>query len=114
MPVPLAQQRCVETRKGSSAVTEAQLAEFKPQAPGWEIVAEAGISRLRRAFKFQDFASALAFTQKLGELAEREGHHPRIVLEWGRVEVTWWTHVIRNLHVNDFVAAAKTDQLYKQ
>ena len=60
-----------------------------------------------------NFASSLAFTDAVGALAEEQGHHPRIVTEWGRVTVTWWTHKIRNLHRNDFVMAAKTDQLYQ-
>lgn len=51
------------------------------------------------------------FTSKVGEIAEADGHHPRIVTEWGRVAVTWWTHKIRNIHRNDFIMAAKTDRL---
>ena len=112
MPTRLTQQRCVACRRDSPAATEAQIAEFKPQVPDWEIVTEDGMPRLQRAFKFSDFAQAMAFARKVGEMAEQEGHHPRIVLEWGRVAVTWWTHKIRNLHVNDFIAAAKTDQLF--
>ena len=113
MPTVLTRQKCVACRRDSPAVTREQTAEFKPQVPDWEIVTEDGIPRLKRAFKFPDFAQAVAFTGKVGNLAEQEGHHPRIVLEWGRVEVTWWTHMIRDLHVNDFVGAAKTDQLYR-
>jgi 4a-hydroxytetrahydrobiopterin dehydratase len=71
-----------------------------------------GIKRLERTFKFKNFVQALAFTNKVGELAEAEGHHPAILTEWGKVTVTWWTHKIRGLHRNDFVMAAKTDRLY--
>jgi 4a-hydroxytetrahydrobiopterin dehydratase len=70
--------------------------------------------RLERAFKFKDFAEALAFTIKVGEIAEAEGHHPALLTEWGRVTVTWWTHKIRGLHRNDFIMAAKTDHLSEQ
>ena len=63
-------------------------------------------------FRFSNFAEALTFTDKVGELAETEGHHPAILTEWGRVTVTWWTHKIRGLHRNDFIMAAKTDQIY--
>ncbi len=113
MTVPLIQQKCVACRRDSPAVTPDQVAEFKQQAPDWETISEDGIPKLCRTFKFTDFVQALSFTQKVGELAEREGHHPRIVTEWGRVSVTWWTHKIKNLHVNDFIAAAKTDAIYK-
>ena len=71
-----------------------------------------GIKRLERVFKFPDFAQALAFTDKVGELAEAEGHHPAILTEWGKVTVTWWTHKVKGLHRNDFIMAAKTDPLY--
>jgi 4a-hydroxytetrahydrobiopterin dehydratase len=62
-------------------------------------------------FTFNDFAGALAFTNRVGALAEAEGHHPAILTEWGKVTVTWWTHAISGLHRNDFIAAAKTDAL---
>ncbi|TPW09733.1 MAG: pterin-4-alpha-carbinolamine dehydratase [Halothiobacillaceae bacterium] len=66
---------------------------------------------LSRTFIFPNFVEALAFTHKVGQLAEHEGHHPALLTEWGKVTVTWWTHKIKGLHVNDFVMAAKTDQL---
>lgn len=61
----------------------------------------------RTCFKFKDFAEALAFTNKVGQIAEEEGHHPSILTEWGGVTVTWWTHKIKGLHRNDFIMAAK-------
>ena len=73
-----------------------------------------GVKRLERTFKFLDFARALELTESVGEVAEGEGHHPRITLEWGRVAVEWWTHKIRGLHRNDFVMAAKTDKIYDE
>jgi 4a-hydroxytetrahydrobiopterin dehydratase len=72
-----------------------------------------GIQRLRRAFSFGDFAQALEFTKKVGELAEEERHHPALLTEWGRTTVTSWTHKINGLHRNDFIMAAKTDELYQ-
>jgi 4a-hydroxytetrahydrobiopterin dehydratase len=109
----LAQMRCVACRKDAPTVTEAEIAEFKPQVPEWEIVDIEGIERLTRVFPFDDFAHALEFTTKVGQLAEEEGHHPALLTEWGRTTVTWWTHKIRGLHRNDFVMAAKTDELYR-
>jgi 4a-hydroxytetrahydrobiopterin dehydratase len=63
-------------------------------------------------FRFKNFRQALEFTNKIGDIAEQEGHHPVIVTEWGRVKVSWWTHKIQGLHQNDFIMAAKTDELY--
>ncbi len=107
----LVAMQCVACRPGSPRVTLEQLAEFKPQIPEWEIVEKDGIPRLERVFKFKNYMRALAFTNRVGELAEEEGHHPAILTEWGKVTVTWWTHIIQGLHANDFISAAKTDKL---
>jgi 4a-hydroxytetrahydrobiopterin dehydratase len=109
----LAQMKCVACRKDEPTVTDAEIAELHPQVLGWEIVELDGIKRLRRVFLLEDFAQALEFTNKVGELAEEEGHHPALLTEWGKTTVTWWTHAIRGLHRNDFVMAAKTDVLYQ-
>lgn len=106
------QMKCVACRGGEPTVTEAELAEFRPQVPGWNIIEVDGIKRLQKAFPFDNFVHALAFTNKVGELAEEEEHHPALLTEWGKVTVTWWTHKIRGLHRNDFIMAAKTDQAY--
>ena len=108
----LNQMKCVACRRGEPTVTEAELAEYSPQVPAWYIIKVDGIDRLERVFSFSNFVDALAFTNKVGELAESEGHHPALLTEWGRVTVTWWTHKIRGLHHNDFIMAARTDQLY--
>ena len=79
--------------------------------PEWNVVERDGIRRLERVFPFPDFATALTFTNRVGALAESEGHHPALLTEWGRVTVTWWTHAIGGLHRNDFVMAARTDGL---
>ena len=108
----LTKMKCVACRRGAPKVTEEEIAELKPQIPDWQIVERDSIPRLERVFKFKNFVAALAFTNKVGELAEEEDHHPALLTEWGRVTVTWWTHKIKGLHRNDFIAAAKTDQLY--
>jgi 4a-hydroxytetrahydrobiopterin dehydratase len=108
----LAQQACVACRRDAPTVTEEEIAELRPEVPDWELVELDGIKRLRRVFAFDDFAQALAFTDAVGAAAEAEGHHPALLTEWGRATVTWWTHKIRGLHRNDFVMAAKTDELY--
>lgn len=108
----LAQQKCVACRKDAPQVTAGETAELQPQLPEWKVVERDGIKRLERTFKFDNFVKALDFTNKVGEIAESEGHHPAILTEWGKVTVTWWTHKIRGLHINDFVMAAKTDEIY--
>jgi 4a-hydroxytetrahydrobiopterin dehydratase len=101
----LTQMKCIACRKDEPTVTDAETADFQPQVSAWDIVELDGIKRLRRVFSLDDFAQALAFTNKVGELAEEEGHHPALLTEWGRTTVTWWTHKIRGLHRNDFVMA---------
>ena len=73
-----------------------------------------GIKRLRRVFSAHDFAEALEFTNRVGELADEQGHHPALLTEWGKTTITWWTHKIRGLHGNDFIMAAKSDELYQR
>jgi len=107
----LAEERCTACRSDAPPVSEAEARELLRELPGWRIVEREGIRRLERVFTFPDFAQALAFTNRVGALAEAEGHHPALLTEWGRVTVTWWTHAIRGLHRNDFVMAAKTDRL---
>jgi 4a-hydroxytetrahydrobiopterin dehydratase len=109
----LTQMKCVACRSDAPTVTDEEVAEFRPQISDWEISEFDGIKRLRRVFSFDDFAQALKFTNKVGALAEDEGHHPALLTEWGRTTVTWWTHKIRGLHRNDFIMAAKTDVLYQ-
>jgi 4a-hydroxytetrahydrobiopterin dehydratase len=107
----LSQGKCVACRTTAPRVTETEITEYKPQIPEWQI-GEEGVPRLERVFRFRNFMDALAFTIKVGELAESEGHHPAILTEWGKVTVTWWTHAIGGLHRNDFIMAAKTDSLF--
>ena len=107
----LTSEKCVACRRDSPRVTAAEIAELKPEIPDWELLERDGIERLERVFRFADFPGALAFTNRVGALAEEEGHHPALLTEWGRVTVTWWTHKIHGLHRNDFIMAAKTDSL---
>jgi 4a-hydroxytetrahydrobiopterin dehydratase len=104
-------EKCVACRRDAPKVTPEEIAELKPLVPDWEIVDVDGVPRLSRTVKFPDFARALAFTNKVGALAEAADHHPEIRTAWGEVTVSWWTHKIRGLHRNDFIMAAKTDRL---
>jgi 4a-hydroxytetrahydrobiopterin dehydratase len=108
----LVDSKCTPSRKGDPPAAEAEVASYHAQVPDWEIIERDGISQLERVFKLKNFAQGLAFTNQVGELAEEEDHHPAILTEWGRVTVTWWTHAVGGLHKNDFIGAAKTDQLF--
>lgn len=107
----LAHMKCTACEAGAPTVTDEEIAGLHPQVPDWKLIERDGTRRLERVFKFANFAEALAFTNRVGVLAEAEGHHPSILTEWGRVTVTWWTHKIKGLHRNDFIMAAKTDEL---
>ena len=108
----LSESKCTACRRGEPTVTDNEIAELQPQVPEWAILEIDGVKRLERTFSFTNFAESLGFTNMIGEIAEREGHHPAILTEWGRVKVTWWTHKIKGLHRNDFVMAAKTDDKF--
>ena len=105
-------QQCEACRVGAPLVTEEEIQTFLPQIPEWKIVEVDNVKRLTRIYSFKNFTAALEFTNRVGELAEAENHHPAILTEWGRVSVSWWTHKIKGLHKNDFIASAKTDELY--
>ncbi len=107
----LSAETCEACRVGAPTVTEAEMKTLGEEVPEWGVVERDGIKQLERVFRFDNFVDALAFTNRVGALAEEHGHHPALLTEWGKVTVTWWSHKIRGLHRNDYVMAAKTDQL---
>jgi len=107
----LIDQKCVPCRRGSPPASPDEVAEMHTQVPEWTLQAVNGIQQLTRQFSFSNFVEALAFTNRVGALAEEEDHHPILTTEWGKVTVTWWTHAVDGLHRNDFIAAAKCDLL---
>jgi len=107
----LTNEKCAACRRDSPRVTDAETAELKLQIPQWTLLEREEIQQLQRVFTVRDFAQALSFTNRIGDLAEAEGHHPAILTEWGRVTVNLWTHKIHGLHRNDFIMAAKIDAL---
>jgi len=110
----LTSQKCVACQADAPKVTDDELVEFIKEIPDWEPLTEDSILKLRRVFNFDDYAQAVKFSNQVADLAEQEDHHPAILFEWGKVQVTWWTHKILGLHKNDFIAAAKTDRLLNQ
>jgi len=107
----LHQMKCIACRGGEPTLTDNEIEELLPQVTDWQVVEIDGIKRLERVFKLKNFIEAVAFTNKIALIAEKEDHHPLIVTEYGRVTVDWWTHKIKGLHKNDFIMAARTDKL---
>ncbi|MCK9563037.1 MAG: 4a-hydroxytetrahydrobiopterin dehydratase [Bacteroidales bacterium] len=108
----LAQQTCRPCRGDTPAVSAADRTDLLREIPDWSLHREDSVDRLRRSYAFASYQQALDFTCKVAAMAEREDHHPRLVLEWGRVTVDWWTHTLGGLHINDFILAARCDELY--
>jgi 4a-hydroxytetrahydrobiopterin dehydratase len=108
MTEQLADKKCVPCRGGVPALKGKELENFHKQIPQWKVVKE---HHLQREFKFPDFKQALDFVNKVGALAEEQGHHPDILLAWGKAEITLWTHKIDGLTESDFIMAAKIDRL---
>lgn len=108
----LAEENCEACRLGAPQLSSREIAELRVQIPAWRLVEEEGVKKLRREFSFTNFADAMSFAVRVGDLAEAHSHHPALTVEWGRVTVLWWTHKIRGLHRNDAVMAAKTDNLF--
>jgi 4a-hydroxytetrahydrobiopterin dehydratase len=106
----LAAKACVPCRGGAPPLKGKELASLQRQVDGWNVIEEHHITK---TFTFPDFRGALTFVNRVGELAEKQGHHPDISLAWGKVGITTWTHKINGLTESDFILAAKIDQLHK-
>ncbi|MCC4798553.1 4a-hydroxytetrahydrobiopterin dehydratase [Enterovibrio norvegicus] len=105
--------QCEACRADAPRVEQDEASTLQASIPDWELITVDGIDQLHREFTFKNFKLAWAFSNEVATLAEAEGHHPAILLEWGKVSVTWWTHKIKGLHKNDFICAAKTDALLR-
>ncbi|WP_295891695.1 4a-hydroxytetrahydrobiopterin dehydratase [uncultured Vibrio sp.] len=103
--------QCEACSIDSVALTEQEQQGLLRQLVDWNLIHVDGIPQLEKMYKFKNYKLAWAFANRVSELAEVEGHHPAILLEWGKVTVSWWSHSIRGLHNNDFICAAKCDQL---
>ena len=108
----LAQLHCSPIKANTPRLIEDEVSQLIAKLPGWRIYEKEGEPRLEKAFQFKNFIQAVAFTDQVAHAADEEDHHPAILTEWGKVTVTWWTHRIKGLHQNDFIMAAKTEQLY--
>jgi 4a-hydroxytetrahydrobiopterin dehydratase len=104
----LAAKTCVPCKGGVPPLAGKELETLAHQVPQWTVV---NGHHLTRAFKFPDFVQALAFVNKVGAISEEQGHHPDILLTWGKAEVKMWTHKINGLTESDFILAAKIDRI---
>jgi 4a-hydroxytetrahydrobiopterin dehydratase len=105
----LADKQCVPCKGGVPPLRGKELEKLQADLPKWTVTNE---HHLHREFGFPDFKQALEFVNQVGEIAENQGHHPDILLKWGKVEITLWTHKIDGLTESDFIMAAKIDRLY--
>lgn len=110
----LKNQKCVSCDRNSTALKREEIELLTHEVPDWDMIEEDGMLQLQRVFKFKNFAEALAFTNAVGEIAEEQDHHPLIELTWGKVTVNWWTHTVGGLHKNDFIMAAKSNEIFKR
>ena len=114
MMIKLSEVNCDACKLDAKRLNQDEINKQINQLPDWNVIednAEQPINKLRRSFKFKNFIDALAFTNKVGALAEEHGHHPDILTEWGKVTVTWWSHKVKGLHQLDFVLALRTNEL---
>ena len=105
----LKESKCEACTIDAPLVSDSEAKVLLFELDGWVIESDSGINQLIKTYKFSNYAESLDFSNKVADLAESEDHHPKIILEYGSVEVSWWSHKIKGLHKNDFICAAKTD-----
>lgn len=110
----LSQEQCTACRADAPLLSSEQVAGLMPEVDAWALIEEEGQQRLDRVFDLPDFETAMRLSNEIGAFAEQVGHHPRLIVEWGRLRVTWWTHKIGGLHRNDFICAARSSDLAAQ
>jgi 4a-hydroxytetrahydrobiopterin dehydratase len=111
MDRPLAERHCVPCEGGVPPLAHDQAASLLRQLAGWQVEEAEGHQQLVKQFRFADFVAAVDFVNRITPVAEAEGHHPDLLVAWGRVRAQLWTHAARGLTENDFVLAAKIDRV---
>jgi 4a-hydroxytetrahydrobiopterin dehydratase len=110
----LSQSNILPYGENAAALSADEIERLLGQVPGWTVSVADGIQQLQRVYKFPDFSHALAFTDAVGREADAQNHHPALLTEWGKVTVIWTTHKVHGLHQNDFVMAARTDDVFSR
>ena len=103
---------CVPCNSKTPQLNKIEISKLLEEVPLYELLEIENIQRISKTYNFKNYKEALAFTNDLAMIAEEENHHPQIILEWGQVKVTWWTHAISGLDTNDFVMANRTEELF--
>lgn len=109
----LADRPILNYRDSETPLSEKEIKEFLAELPGWNIVEREGMSRLEKSYAFGNFREAMDFTNLIADLAEKNDHHPAILVSSKQTVVSWWTHFFKRLHPNDFIMAAKTEVLFQ-
>jgi len=110
--IDLASSTCEACRIDAPKVSDDEASLLIKEIEGWDLIND-GIKKLKKEFSFSNYSDSVDFSNKVADMAEQEDHHPQIILEWGKVTVIWWSHKIKGLHKNDFICAAKTNNLSK-
>ncbi len=110
--IDLASSTCEACRIDAPKVSDDEASLLIKEIEGWDVIDE-GVKKLKKEFSFSNYSDSVDFSNKVADMAEQEDHHPQIILEWGKVTVIWWSHKIKGLHKNDFICAAKTNNLSK-
>ena len=110
--IDLASSTCEACRIDAPKVSDDEASLLIKEIEGWDVIDE-GVKKLKKEFSFSNYSDSVDFSNKVADMAEQEDHHPQIILEWGKVTVIWWSHKIKGLHKNDFICAAKTNNIIK-
>lgn len=109
----LAKKKCVPCEGGDPPLSRGEVEKLLAEVKSWNLL-EDGILKIEKHFKFKDFKDALEFVNKVGKIAESEGHHPNISFTWGKADITLWTHAVGGLSKNDFILASKINKLMQE
>lgn len=104
----------ITCNQSSNTLSENEINTLLNELNNWSLTAENGIKKISRCFAFNNYVSAQKFANTIAALAEQENHHPRICIEWGKATVSWWTHSIKGLFINDFIMAARCDRIFNE
>ena len=108
----LLNQSCEACQIDAPILSDTEISKLMADINAWNLITEP-VKQLKKIFNFPDYQTSLAFVNAIAEISEQEDHHPQIILEWGKVTILWWSHKIKGLHMNDFICASKTDNIYQ-
>lgn len=109
----LSELNCTACNKSAKLLTLNEIEALLEEVPDWKVIVDDNIQKLTRQFETKNYQKSVTFTDAVAELAQTTNHHPQIILEYSSVTVVWWSHIIKGLHKNDFIMAAKTSSLFE-